>query len=74
MKSRRQTMVFMPLVLVWIGQFCCDVIGRKDVKVVVSDLVGCCFAVIFDPSIVCLSLSYEVMYESTHTSCQTNIK
>ena len=28
-------MVFMPLVLVWIGQFCRDVIGRQNVKVVV---------------------------------------
>ena len=30
-------MVFMPLVVVWIGQFCRDVIGRQIVKVVVSD-------------------------------------
>ena len=43
-------------VLVWFGQFCRDVIGRQNVKVVV--------AVIFDPSIVCLSVSFEVMYES----------
>ena len=35
MKSRRQMMVFMPLVLVLIGQFCRDVIGRQIVKVVV---------------------------------------
>ena len=28
-------MVFMPLVLVWIGQFCRDVIGRQNMKVVV---------------------------------------
>ena len=35
MKSRRQMMVFMPLVLVLIGQFCRDVIGRQNVKVVV---------------------------------------
>ena len=28
-------MVFMPLVLVLIGQFCHDVIGRQNVKVVV---------------------------------------
>ena len=28
-------MVFMPLVVVWIGQFCRDVIGRQNVKVVV---------------------------------------
>ena len=35
MKSCSQMMVFMPLVLVWIGQFCCDVIGRQNVKVVV---------------------------------------
>ena len=26
-------MVFMPLVLVWIGQFCRAVIGRQNVKV-----------------------------------------
>ena len=35
MKSHRQMMVFMPLVVVWIGQFCCDVIGHQNVKVVV---------------------------------------
>ena len=46
MKIRRQMMVFMPLVLVLIGQFCRDVIGRQNVKVAVV-------AVIFDPSIVC---------------------
>ena len=34
-KSGRQIMVFMPLVLVWIGQFCRDVIGRQNMKVVV---------------------------------------
>ena len=54
-------MEFMPLVFVWIGQFCRDVTGRQNVKVVA---IGCCFAVIFDPSIVCLSVSFEVMYES----------
>ena len=26
-------MVFMPLVVVWIGQFCRDVIGRQNVEV-----------------------------------------
>ena len=26
-------MVFMPLVVVLIGQFCCDGIGRQDLKV-----------------------------------------
>ena len=35
MKSHRQMMVFMSLVLVLIGQFCRDVIGRQNVKVVV---------------------------------------
>ena len=34
MKSRRQRMVFMPLILVWIGTFCLDVIGQ-NVKVAV---------------------------------------
>ena len=34
-KSRRQMMVFMSLVLVLIGQFCRDVIGRQNMKVVV---------------------------------------
>ena len=34
-KSCRQMMVFMSLVLVLIGQFCRDVIGRQNVKVVV---------------------------------------
>ena len=36
MKSRHQMMVFMSLVLVLIGQFCHDVIGRQNVKVVVT--------------------------------------
>ena len=31
-------MVFIHLVLVWIGQFCRDVIGRQNVKVVVIEL------------------------------------
>ena len=31
-KSRRYMAVFMPLVVVWIGQFCRDVIGRRNVR------------------------------------------
>ena len=42
-KSRRQMMVFMPLVLVWIGQFCRDVIGRQNVKVAVIGRLLFCF-------------------------------
>ena len=38
----------LPLVVVWIGQFCRDVIGRQNVKVAA---VGSCFTVSFDPSI-----------------------
>ena len=34
-KSCCQMMAFMSLVLVLIGEFCCDVIGRQNVKVVV---------------------------------------
>ena len=34
-KSRPQMTVFMSLVLLLIGQFCHDVIGRQNVKVVV---------------------------------------
>ena len=30
MKSLRQMMVFMPLVMILIGQFCCEVIGIHD--------------------------------------------
>ena len=42
--SRPQMMVFMPLILVWIGQFCRDVIGRQNVKVVViGRLLLCCY-------------------------------
>ena len=41
---RRQMMVFMPLVVVWIGQFCRDMIGRQNVKVVViGRLLFCCY-------------------------------
>ena len=44
MKSRRQMMVFMPLGLVWIGQFFRDVIGGQNVKVVViGRLLFCCY-------------------------------
>ena len=37
----------MPLVVVLIGQFCRDVIGRQDLQ----RLVDFCFIVTFDPSI-----------------------
>ena len=33
MKSRRQMVLFMPLVMDLIGQFCCDVIGHQDLRV-----------------------------------------
>ena len=36
-------MVFIPLVLVWIGQFCRDAIGRQNVKVVVIGRLVCCY-------------------------------
>ena len=32
-ESPRQMMVFMPLVVVWIGRFCREVIGCQNVKV-----------------------------------------
>ena len=55
----------MPLVVVWIGQFCGDVIGDQNVKVVVIGLLlfFCCF----DPSIVCSGMLFlfEIMYESS---------
>ena len=54
MKSLCQMMVFMPLIVVLIGQFCRDMIGRQDLKL--QWLVGC-FIVTFDPCIV-LVLSY----------------
>ena len=44
-------MAFMPLVVIWIGQFCRDGFGYQNVKVAV--IVRLLFAVIFDPSIVC---------------------
>ena len=48
-------MVFMPPVLDLIGQFCRDVIGPQNVKIVViGQLI---FFAVFDPSIVCLSVS-----------------
>ena len=54
-------MVFMSLVLVLIGQFCRDVIGRQNVKVVViGRLLFCCYF----RSVYCLLVSFEVMYES----------
>ena len=37
-------MVFIPLVVVWIGQFCRDVTGRQNVKVAVTGwLLFCCY-------------------------------
>ena len=62
MNSRGQMMVFMPLVFVWIGQFCRDVIGHQNVKVVVIGrlLFGCYFL----SGLVCLSVLFEVMYGS----------
>ena len=36
LSGSRQMMVFMYLVVVWIGQFCGDVIGHQNVKVVIS--------------------------------------
>ena len=37
-------MVFMPLVVIWIGQFCCDVIGRHVIgrHAVIGRLLFCC--------------------------------
>ena len=60
-KSPRQMMVLMPLVFTWIGQLCRYVIVRLNVNVVVIGrlLFGCYF-----PSICCLLVSFEVMYES----------
>ena len=31
-KSRHKMRVFMPLVVLWIGQFCCDVIGHQNLR------------------------------------------
>ena len=46
--SHHQMMVFMPLVLVWIGQFCHDTIGRQNVKVaVIGWLLFCCVAILW---------------------------
>ena len=44
-KTCRQMMVFacMPWVGVWSGQFCGDVIGRQNVKVVVIGWLSCCY-------------------------------
>ena len=46
MNGRRQMIVFMSLVLVLIGQFCRDVIGRQNVKVIVTGRFS--VAVIFE--------------------------
>ena len=57
MKSSSQMMVFMSLVLVLIGHF------WSSKRESCSDW-SVAVAVIFDPSIVCSSVSFEVMYES----------
>ena len=48
MESRRQMMVFMPLVLALIGQFCRDLIGRQNVKVLVICRLLFVVAVVLD--------------------------
>ena len=54
-KSCCQMMVFMPLVLVWIDQFCHDMIGRQNLNVAVIDcLKFCCYF----QSIYCLFVSF----------------
>ena len=70
MKSSRQMMVFMSLVFIWIGQFCHDVIGHQNMKVVViGQLLFCCYF----QSIYCLfvgkvqvavNISSEVKHQS----------
>ena len=45
-KSRGHAIVFMPLVLIWIGQFCGDVIGSQNVKVAV---IGRLLLLFFSP-------------------------
>ena len=35
--------IFMPLVVVWIGQLCVDVIGRQNMKDVVIGQLFCCY-------------------------------
>ena len=48
LKSVSQMMVFMPLVVVLIGQFCRDVIGRQNVKVaVIGQLFFCYFRSVY---------------------------
>ena len=50
--------VFVSLVMALIGQFCCDVIGRQDLKYVGISMVDCCFIIgTFELSIVHSSLS-----------------
>ena len=66
MKSgRQQMMVFMPLVVVLIGQFSRDVIGRQNVKVVLSDwsVVLLLFSIRLFVEVY-ISVSFEVTYES----------
>ena len=54
-KSFNRMMVFMPLVFVWIGQFCRHVIWRQNVKVVVfARLLFCCYF----QSVYCLFVSF----------------
>ena len=52
-KSRGHAIVFMPLVLIWIGQFCGGVIGSQNVKVAV---IGRLLLLFFppDPFVTCL--------------------
>ena len=58
-KSFHQVMVFMPLVVVWIGQFCHDVIGHQNIKVAVTGqlLFYCYFQ-----SVYCLLRTVSVVW------------
>ena len=58
-KSRHQIMVFMPLVVVWIGQFCCDVIGSQNVKVAVIGWLLFCYYFL---SVYCLLSSVSFIW------------
>ena len=65
-KSVSQMMVFIPLVVVLIGQFCRDVIGRENVKVsVIGQLFFCYF-----PSVYCLLKSVGFVWGNLWVVCK----
>ena len=69
-KSRRQMILFMTLVVVWIDQSCRDVIGCQNVKVaVIGQLLFCCYFL----SIFCLLRYVSFIWGHVWVVCKEQV-